>query len=286
MNSINILYKENFPLLLKEMSDPPDKLYIRGVLPSAEHVFLTVVGSRRYSAYGKEVTEMLIESLHGLPVVIVSGLAYGIDAIAHRAALDADLKTVAIPGSGLDDSVLYPRDNFALAEEILRRGGALISPFENTLPAAPWTFPNRNRIMAGISHATLVIEADIRSGTLITSRYAGDFNRNILAVPGSILNSKSAGPHMLLKIGATPITCGNDLIEALGFKVERQQKTLNLEHLTDDERTILSTLENPLPREVLYEKTGLDASKTSVALSLLEIKGLITESLGEIRKVC
>jgi DNA processing protein len=219
-------------------------------------------------------------------VVIVSGLAYGIDAIAHRAALDADLKTIAIPGSGLDDSVLYPRENVRLAEEILRRGGALISPFEDTLPAAQWTFPHRNRIMAGISHATLVIEADIRSGTLITSKFAGDFNRNVLTVPGSIFTSKSAGPHMLLKIGATPITSVDDLILALGFTPETKRDAKTTFNLSPDEERILEALHNPLSRSELFETVALDSSAMSVALSLLELKGLVEETLGNIRKVC
>ncbi len=285
MNSIQTIYRESFPPLLKEMVHPPKCIHIRGVMPSHEHIFLTVVGARRFSSYGKEVTEKLITSLRGLPVVIVSGLAFGIDAIAHRTALEVGLPTIAVPGSGLDDSVLYPRENVGLAEEILRRGGALLSHFDNTMPAAPWTFPDRNRIMAGLSHATLVIEADLRSGTLITSKFAGDFNRNVLAVPGSIFNSKSAGPHMLIKTGATPITCGEDLITALGFKGQTKLDLVDPKDLTAEEKLILSALTNPLSRDELCSTLNLDATEINISVSMLEIKGLIEEKMSKLQIV-
>lgn len=281
MNSIHTIYKDDFPPLLREIHNPPKHLSVCGVLPPHDHIFLTVVGSRRASTYGKEVTQKLIEGLKGLPVVIVSGLAYGIDAVAHTSALRAGLKTIAVPGSGLDKKVLYPKENMSLAEMIIEKGGALISAFPDDQVAAPWTFPQRNKIMAGISHATLVIEADIRSGTLITSKFAGEFNRNILAVPGSIFQSKSDGPHMLIRLGATPITCQNDLIEALGFKIDTL-KEKDISQLSNDEQTVLETLSEPLSREALKEAVLMDATRLSITLSLLEIKGLIHERLGEI----
>ena len=284
MNSIHILYREDFPKLLQEMPAAPTHIYVRGVMPAYDHIFLTVVGARRFSPYGKEVTQTLIEGLRGLPVVIVSGLAFGIDALAHRAALDADLKTIAVPGSGLNDEVLYPRENMALAEEIVRRGGALISHFENDVAAAPWTFPHRNRIMAGISHATLVIEAELKSGTLITSKFAGDFNRNVLTVPGSVFNSKSAGPHMLIKTGATPITCCADLREALGFTSETDRSLSSADNLSVDEKLVLAALDHPLSRDELFTSLNRDVISINIALSMLEIKGLITEFMGQIQK--
>lgn len=284
MNSIRKILKEDFPIQLREMNGPPDFLYIRGTLPPPDHIFLTIVGARRYTDYGKQVLEELVGSLQGLPVVIVSGLAFGIDALTHKAALSVGLKTIAVPGSGLHDDVLYPRENFALAQKILATGGALLSPFECDLRAAPWTFPVRNRIMAGISQATLVIEAELQSGTLITSKFAGDFNRNVLAVPGSIFSSKSTGPHMLIKTGATPITCPNDLIEALGFTSNSPSATIDTSKLTPDEQLILRTLDHPLNRDELFEKVNLSASSLNTALSMLEIRGLTEELLGEIRK--
>ncbi len=286
MNSIKKILKEDFPPLLKEIYDPPSHIYVRGDVPSAEYTYLTVVGSRRFSPYGKEAVDTLIEGLRGLPVVIVSGLAYGIDALAHRAALRANLLTVAVPGSGLNDDVLYPKENFRLAHEILEKGGTLMSPFENDLPAAPWTFPERNRIMAGMSHATLVIEADLRSGTLITSRLALDFNRDVLAVPGSIFSSKSAGPHQLIQKGATPITCVADLIDALGFAPSsvRTVPASVLSSLSTNERTVWDALSEPLDRDALFESVPLAPGAINAALSMLELKGLVTEMLGQISR--
>ncbi len=285
MNSIRELTFDEYPPLLKEIHSPPKALYIRGELPGNEYTFLTIVGSRRYSDYGKEAVEMLIESLKGLPVVIVSGLAFGIDAIAHRAAIKHGLKTIAIPGSGLSSQIIYPASNKKLATEILEHGGALISPFEESMTAAPWMFPVRNRVMAGISHATLVVEAEIKSGTLITSKHATDFNRDVFAIPGSIFSNQSAGPHMLIRLGATPITRGKDLIEALGFKVDDKRTALDYSKLSPEEMRVIETLETPLSRDNLYEKIDLEPSVINSLISLLEIKGFIAESLGEIRKI-
>jgi DNA processing protein len=284
MNSIRELTFDEYPPLLKEIPSPPKALYIRGELPGNEYTFLTIVGSRRYSDYGKEAVEMLIESLRGLPVVIVSGLAFGIDAIAHKAAIKHGLKTIAIPGSGLSSQIIYPSSNKKLALEIIEHGGALISPFEESTSAATWMFPIRNRIMAGISHATLVVEAEIKSGTLITSKHATEFNRDVFAIPGSIFSNQSAGPHMLIRLGATPITCGKDLVEALGFKVDEKRAPPDYSDLSPDEMRIIEKLESPLSRDDLYEKLGMEASVINSLISLLEIKGYVEEFLGELRK--
>ena len=179
-SSIRTIKTAEFPESLKEIPQVPEKLYIVGTLPDPHaYYYLSVVGSRKYTSYGREAAERIIKGLAGYPIVIVSGLATGIDGIAHRAALDAGLLTVAFPGSGLDASVLYPRTNLALAKEIVEAGGALVSEFEPNFRAAPWTFPQRNRLMAGISQGTLVIEAEERSGTLITARLAVEYNKNV-----------------------------------------------------------------------------------------------------------
>src|SRR3990167_10591986 len=157
-DELKLLSPEDFPPLLRQIPDAPKKLYIRGALPSAELSWLCVVGSRALTNYGREAVRHLIEGLRGYPLVIVSGLAYGADTEAHKAALEAGLPTVAIPGSGLDWNVLYPRENVNLAREILKAGGALLSEFEPNLKAADYTFPQRNRIMAGLSKAVLVVE--------------------------------------------------------------------------------------------------------------------------------
>src|SRR3989344_5616066 len=169
-DDLKLLSPKDFPPLLREIPDAPKKLYVRGKLPSFNSAWLAVVGSRACTPYGRQALRYLIEGLRGYPVVIVSGLAYGIDAEAHKAALEAKLPTVAAPGSGLDWNVLYPRANVNLAREILKAGGALLSEFEPNMKATDYTFPQRNRIMAGLSHATLVVEAKEKSGSLITAK--------------------------------------------------------------------------------------------------------------------
>ncbi|MEI7777392.1 MAG: DNA-processing protein DprA [bacterium] len=285
---MRIINFEDFPKLLKEINDPPQRLYIEGLMPDDDLKWLCVVGSRKSSHYGREICEKLIAGLVGLPIVIVSGLALGTDGIAHEAALAAGLKTVAVPGSGLDEEVLYPRSHFQLARKILESEGALISEFEPNTIATPYTFPKRNRIMAGLCHATLIVEAVDRSGTLITARLASDYNRDILAVPGSVFSESSYGPHMLIKKGATPITCPADIIEALGLKTEEKQTDKNSKEkymdCGEDELQIIKMLYSPMPKEELIENLShvFSISQINITLSILEIKGLIKETLGEI----
>lgn len=274
---------EQFPKLLREITDPPKKLFIKGELPSDEMKFLCVVGSRKYSPYGKEACQTLIEGLRGYDVVIVSGLALGIDAIAHEAALDAGLTTIAIPGSGLGDNVLYPSTHRNLAKRILDAGGALISEFEENFRATPYSFPQRNRIMAGISHATLIIEAEEMSGTLITSKFATEYNRDVLTVPASIFSGNSYGPHMLLRLGATPVRKSEDILEALGLKSEEKQSAMQIENLSEDEKKVVELLNTPLARDELVARLGLPIQSANVTLSAMEIKGIIKESMGEMR---
>lgn len=282
---IKLLPKE-FPPLLSEIPDPPKILYCRGTLPDWNKKFLCVVGSRKYSSYGKEVCEQLIAGLAGYPVVIVSGLALGIDSIAHNAALRAGLTTIAIPGSGLDPSVLYPASHTRLAEQIIERGGALISEFEPNFRATTWSFPQRNRIMAGISNAVLIVEAELKSGTLITSRLATEYNRDVCTVPGSIFSSGSSGPHMLIKLGATPITSSKDLLVTLGFSQDNTEATeRDYSACSPGEKIILELLRSPLHRDELIRQSKLSTSEANMILSTLEIKGLVTEMLGEIRRV-
>ncbi len=280
------ILKNDFPPLLKEISDPPPLLYIEGDLPDAtENKYLAVVGARKNSNYGKEVCQKLISGLKGWGVVIVSGLAIGIDSIAHETALDAGLKTVAVPGSGLNEEVLYPASNRNLAKKILESDGALMSEFEPNFRATPYSFPQRNRIMAGISHAVLVIEAEKKSGTLITARLAVDYNREVLTVPGSIFSKTSEGPHYLIRNGATPITESKDILEALGFATENIPKNLELEmeNCSPEEKKILNMLNEPRQRDELIRKMALPPNAVNALISMLEIKGLISERGGEIR---
>lgn len=276
------LPKKDFPPLLKEINDPPKKLRYAGTLPPLRNKLLCVVGSRKHTAYGKEACESLIAGLEGLPLTIVSGLALGVDSIAHKAALKAGLHTVAVPGSGLDPDVLYPRAHLKLADEILGAGGALISEFEDDLHATDWTFPQRNRIMAGMSHATMVIEADTKSGTLITSKLATEYNRDVFTIPGSIFSHQSDGPHMLIRLGATLIRHADDLIEALGF-TPASKETITYEPENDTEELMMKLLSQPKARDDLIRESKLSSSMANSTLAVLELKGVIVESMGEIR---
>ncbi len=287
MNSIQRIAPQDYPPLLREINDPPMSLYYTGQLPDpTENTYLCVVGSRKNSSYGKEVCEKLIHDLAGFPIVIVSGLALGIDGIAHRAAIDAKLKTIAVPGSGLDHEVLYPRSHLGLAKQIVESGGALLSEFEPKFRATPYSFPQRNRIMAGISKATLIIEAERRSGTLITARLAMEYNREVLTVPGSIFSKLSEGPHYLIRNGATPVATRNDILEALGFTIDDApvNNQFEIENCSPEERRILEILREPIPRDELVRKSALGAGAVNALLSMLELKGLIKEVGGEIHR--
>ncbi len=283
---INVLSLDALPNQLKEIPQPPKKMYGIGDIPIAEH-YLCVVGSRKFTDYGKEVCEMLIDSLKGTNTVIVSGLALGIDSIAHRAALRAGLKTIAVPGSGLSAKALSPQQHMDLACDIIDAGGCLISEFEPDQTGAPWTFPQRNRIMAGMSQTVLIIEANEKSGTLITARFGLDYNRNVLVVPGPITSATSLGTNRLLRQGAEPITCVDDLHEALGFKVEKQPSLFaNYENCSSDELKLIEVLQRgKRTKDVLIRESIISTTSANIALSILEMKGLIEEKLGEIRLV-
>ncbi len=224
MYSIYTIFPEQYPELLQQISSKPKHLDVIGILPDDSYTFLCVIGSRTPSPYGIEACRKIILELQGQRVVIISGLAIGIDSIAHEAALDAGLITVAFPGSGLLPEVLYPASRRGLAERIVESGGALISSFKPDQTGAPWTFPVRNRWMAGMSHAVLIIEGREGSGTMGTATYATELNRDVLIVPGSLFSDLSHGPLLLMKEGATPVTSGSEVMSELKFAEERLQK--------------------------------------------------------------
>ncbi len=212
----------NFPGLLKHIEDPPSSLNYKGTLPANKNtLYICFVGSRKASEYGKNVIVKLMAELTPyskyLPICIVSGLAYGIDAFSHEQALKKGFYCLAVPGSGLDDYVLYPKEHLSLSYKILQSGGALLSEFDSNFIATPWSFPQRNRIMAGISHITIIIEGAINSGSLITAKLALDYNRIVCVVPGSIFYKGSEASLLLLKEGAHPISSGSDIVELLSL---------------------------------------------------------------------
>ncbi len=274
---------KELPPLLREIPDKPKKMYVRGTLPSHDVKLLAVVGSRAISVYGKQVCEYLIEGLRGHPVGIVSGLAYGVDALAHKTALNVGLPCIGVPGSGLGWDVLYPRANVVLAKEIVKQGGALLSEFEPDFKATDYSFPQRNRIMAGMSHATLLIEAKERSGTLITARLATEYNRELLVVPGSIFSATSEGNHQFLKLGATPVTEPDDILKALSLDVVQVRLAQERVDLSPHEIRVLNIIETPCSRDKLISILQLSISEANILLSTMEIKGLIKEEMGVVR---
>jgi len=283
---IATLSEKEIPSPLREIPDAPTKMYLRGALPLMGRVALAVVGARKHTSYGKEVTMSLIHGLRGYPLTIVSGLALGIDSIAHKAAMEAGLPTIAIPGSGLAEHVLYPPSHRDLAQEIVATGGGLLSEFSPDTPAAPWTFPKRNRIMAGLSQAVLVVEAAEQSGTLITARLAMECGRDVLAVPGPITSLTSRGPNALIRDGAVPILSPVDILDALSIPQHPPEKIDEqlLGSLSNKEREAYALLTEPILRDVLFATLNLAPESGNILILELEMKGLIRTYGGSIMR--
>lgn len=279
------LHPKNFPPLLREIPDAPTSLYIKGVLPPEDTIYLCVVGSRASSPYGRRQTAKLIAGLRGYPVAIVSGMAIGIDSEAHKAALEVGIPTIAVLPSGLNEEVVYPAQNRRLSEEILKNGGALISENEPGFKAALYSFAQRNRIAAGMSSAVLIVEAGEKSGTLITARLALSYNREVLAIPHELGRDTGAGVNTLIREGATLVRSSEDILEALGFKVEEKSEQQQLpSDLRDTERSIMESLSEAKTRDDLIDELGLSVQEANIALSSLLIRGLIVERLGKIER--
>lgn len=284
---IKKLSKDKFPKALLEIPQPPKDLWAIGELPDENLVYLSVVGSRKFTSYGKEACEKIIAGLKGYPIVIVSGLAMGIDAIAHKKALSVGLKVLVFPGSGLSFEAMYPKTNMMLAKEIIENGGCLISEFEPNFKATLWGFPMRNRLMAGISKAVLIIEAEERSGTLITARLTTEYNRDLLVVPGSIFSPNSKGVNRLLRQGATPVTSSQDVLEALGFELpeDKEKQARLFFDLLPEEKIVFDLLREPVERDNLIRAMKMPIPTANALLSVMEIKGLIKEEFGNIRLI-
>ncbi|MBP6912492.1 MAG: DNA-processing protein DprA [Candidatus Pacebacteria bacterium] len=287
MEGLNILTKENYPQCLLEIPEPPKQLYYLGEIPDfEEYKYLVVVGSRNHTSYGKEVVRKIIEGLSGYPICIVSGLALGLDTLAHKYALEYGLKTLAIPGSGIDFNVIHPRSNINLAREIVSRGGCLMCEVNPDQRATIFGFPRRNRITAGLCQAVLIIEAEEKSGTLITARLALDYNREVFVVPGSIFSDASVGTNRLIKQGATPITSANDILKFFKFISDDDNfgNNKNDLNLTAEEQAVYTMLREPIERDELIAKLGIPIGEAQSLLTMMEIKGLIEEEIGLIRR--
>lgn len=276
---------------LLELHDIPKEIFIKGKIPEvtfdeygrATPRILTIVGSRKNTEYGKSVIVSLLASCKGEDIIIISGLAMGIDGISHKEALRNDLVTIAIPGSGLDEKVLYPGIHRLLSEEIIEKGGLLLSELEDDKAPAPWTFPQRNRIMAALSDAVLIIEAEEKSGTLITARLALELGRDIGTVPGNIFSPTAKGPHLLIKDGAYSISCATDLFDLL--HLTKKEITSQDFTLSQHEQLLLDLIREPMDKDLLYTQSKLQFDEFISAFSSLEINGCIQELFGEVRKV-
>ncbi|KAA0205774.1 DNA-protecting protein DprA [Candidatus Uhrbacteria bacterium] len=271
----------SFPPLLRQISDPPEGLYVRGTLKDVPAI--SVVGTRRLTTYGRRATQAIVQELASGGCAIVSGLALGIDGEAHKAALDAGAYTIAVLATGIDDATLYPREHVKLAHRILEAGGALISENPPGSPSFKFAFPRRNRLIAGMTAATVVVEASLNSGSLITARLALDENREVLAVPGPIWSRASEGCHALLKLGAKPCTSAEDVIRAL--KLDRPELMAEARAalpLTEEESRLLSLLTEPLHIDQLSLQSARPAAEIGSSLSLLELKGYVQHLGGQI----
>ncbi len=265
-----------YPARLRQIAAPPPVLYVRGSLTDADELALGIVGTRRATAYGREVTTRLAGELATAGLTIVSGLAKGIDAYAHEAALRAGGRTIAFLGCGVD--VVYPAEHRALAARIADGGqGALIAEYHlGTPPDAP-NFPARNRLISGFSLGVLVTESPARSGALITTDFAAEQGRDVYAVPGSILSPHSVGPNELIKEGARPVTCVEDILNELNLE-RREAQTATQRALPENEgeRAILSLLgDGPTHINDLGHGSGIAIAELGGQLMILELKGLV-----------
>jgi DNA processing protein len=271
----------SFPPLLGAIHDPPPGLFLRGGGDTASLAApaVAIVGARACSAYGSAVARSLGRDLAAAGLVVVSGLARGIDGEAHRGALEADGLTVAVLGCGIDRD--YPASHRELARRVAERG-LVVSEYAPGVEPAPWRFPARNRIVAGLARATVVVEARERSGALITADLALEEGREVFAVPGEITSALSAGSNALLRLGATPLTGVDDVLEALG--VERRRATV--EDLSADARVVLERVrDGAAAADELARALGLGAGRVSAALIELELAGAVAEGGGLYREV-
>lgn len=271
-----------YPPLLREIPHPPTPLYYRGTLNVSNAVSATVaiVGTRRATRYGLETARALARDLSFAGVLVVSGLALGIDAQAHRGALEGKTPTWAVLGSGLNQ--IYPAHNRLIAKKILEEGGAIISEFPPDHPPEKWTFPQRNRIIAGLSRATIVVEAPEKSGALITARLALEYNRDVGAVPGEVSSIHSVGTNRLLKMGAAMIRSAQDVLEVIGIEI---QNTSDLDMLSKSEEDLLRLLETPLDANTLAQKSGFEVGELNQKLTMLELSGKIKRVGGTFHKI-
>lgn len=259
--------------LLSNIAKKPKQLFYTGTLPTERHPTVAIVGTRKPTAYGREVTERFAGELARHGIVIVSGLALGVDGIAHRAALAAGGTTIAILGNGLPE--IYPSSHRALASEIVEQGGAIISEYSEGTPALPHQFLERNRLVSGVANTVLITEAAARSGTMSTAAHALEQGRDVFVIPGNITSPMSSGCNNLLRQGATPATDPRDILELLLPTVVDNQSTLALGQ-TPEEETVIDLLRQGIrDGDQLCQQSGIEPTVFSQTLTMLELNGLI-----------
>lgn len=273
---------EKYPRMLKNIDDPPSVIYYKGDLFDCNlDKTLAVVGSRRATGYAREALAQIISELNGTDICIVSGLASGIDTTAHVSALDNNLKTVGVIASGFDYT--YPAANKELYKRIENGCGAVLSEYYPTFEPLKFRFPQRNRIVSGLSYGTLVAEASLKSGALITANLTLEQGRELMCIPGLITNPNTQGIYKLLKNGATLVTCADDILEALGWEIKVEPKSLfSLPDLSEDEKVIYDTLEiEEKSVDELQAFTKLSIDNLLMYLTTMELKGIIKQVDGD-----
>ena len=290
-----ILDDGSYPALLREIDDPPPVLYVRGDWQACFDLpTVGVVGSRMCSTYGENASEMLSRDLASRGICVVSGLARGIDTAAHRGAMRGQGKTVAVMGTGID--AVYPKENAGLVREILESGGAVVSQFPLGTPPLTANFPKRNRIISGLSQGTLVVEAALRSGSLITARMAVEQGKDVFAIPGSIHSPQSRGCHALIKQGAKLVEVADDVLEELRLgdpplRANHQQfspasdhktqsRSASVENSPSDSALLTALGHDPVSLDALQARTGLATALLQAELMALELQGQLVRLPG------
>lgn len=275
-----LISDESYPKLLKKIKNAPKILYYIGQLPKENEICFAIVGTRRYSFYGKQAALEIAGDLAEAGLTIVSGLAPGIDTFCHQATIERKGKTIAVLGTGLDEKSIYPKENLKLAKKIVETGGCLISEYPPGTRGTQFTFPQRNRIIAALSIGVLVIEAKIKSGALITAEYALKQKKKVFAVPGSIYSSNSKGCHFLIKKGAKLVENSQDVITELNIKNIKSSNISKKEYEIIGENKQENLILEVLKKEALHidkiiEKTKLPSATVVSTLAILEIKGKV-----------
>lgn len=279
----------HYPQRLLNCYDSPSMLYYKGNVDLNSSKILAIVGTRNNNEYGKNICEKLVEELAGEEVIVVSGLAFGIDSIAHKAALKNDMKTIGVLAHGLDR--VYPSQNSSLAKQMITSGG-LLTEFRSLTKPDRQNFPSRNRIVAGISDAVIVVETGIKGGSLITAELGNGYNKDVFAFPGRVNDTKSEGCNFLIKNNkAALITSAKDILENMGWKKKNKtgatkQRELFIE-LTADEKIVVDILQFHEQAHIdeIYLKSKLNSSAVAAALLMLEMQGVVASLPGKIYKM-